>query len=273
MSDLVLSKNQQALSLFTDGGRFDMAQRAAAALAASTLVPTDYRGNVSNCLIALELANRMEQSPFMVMQNMVPIQGRPSWSSTFIIASMNSCGRFDPLEFEFEKRGKKKVAYKDQKAEEIEDIACRAVTVSKLTGKPVFGTWVSMEMAVLEGWYTKAGSKWKTMPDQMLQYRAAAFFGRLHAPDILMGMQTADELYDISSITDSAPAGQIPKAEVVSDIDKMNQNIGKKEGKAPVVKKDPKPEPDPEPDPLPDQTDELPPEGEVEQDPENEELI
>lgn len=31
----------------------------------------------------------------------------------------------------------------------------------------------------------------------MFRYRAAAFFGRLYAPDILMGMQSADEVVDV----------------------------------------------------------------------------
>lgn len=30
----------------------------------------------------------------------------------------------------------------------------------------------------------------------MLRYRAAAFFGRLHCPEILMGMQSQDEVID-----------------------------------------------------------------------------
>jgi hypothetical protein len=55
-------------------------------------------------------------------------------------------------------------------------------------------------MASAEGWATKAGSKWKTMPELMLRYRAAAFFGRLYAPDILMGMQTAEEAADVVSV-------------------------------------------------------------------------
>jgi len=55
-------------------------------------------------------------------------------------------------------------------------------------------------MAAAEGWATKAGSKWKTMPELMLRYRAAAFFGRLYAPDILMGMQTAEEAVDVVSV-------------------------------------------------------------------------
>ena len=55
-------------------------------------------------------------------------------------------------------------------------------------------------MAKAEGWLTKTGSKWQTMPELMLKYRAAAFFGRLYAPEVLMGMQTAEEVIDITPI-------------------------------------------------------------------------
>jgi len=53
-------------------------------------------------------------------------------------------------------------------------------------------------MAVDEGWYNRKGSKWKTMPDLMLRYRSASFLGKLYAPECLMGMQTVEELHDIS---------------------------------------------------------------------------
>jgi len=35
------------------------------------------------------------------------------------------------------------------------------------------------------------------MPELMLRYRAAAFFGRLYAPEILNGMHTVDENQDL----------------------------------------------------------------------------
>ena len=33
----------------------------------------------------------------------------------------------------------------------------------------------------------------------MLKYRAAAFFGRLYAPEIMMGLYSADEVVDIAA--------------------------------------------------------------------------
>ena len=47
-----------------------------------------------------------------------------------------------------------------------------------------------------DGWHGKDGSKWKTMPEVMLKYRAAAFFARTECPEALMGVQTTDEIID-----------------------------------------------------------------------------
>lgn len=164
---------------------FEHAQRVAKMLATSDLIPSNYKGKVENCLIALEMANRIGASPMMVMQNLHIIQGRPSWSSPFIIASLNNCGRFQPLRFrQIGEPGTDSYGYE-------------AVTKDK-TGNELVGPAVTWAMVKAEGWLAKAGSKWKTMPDLMFRYRAAAFFGRLYAPDILMGMQAADEVVDVS---------------------------------------------------------------------------
>ena len=160
--------------------QFEHAQRIAKVLSSSDLVPTTYKNNVANTLVALEMANRMGASPLMVMQNLHIIHGRPSWGSSFIIASLNSCGRFSTLRFVGDSN------------------KCKAVATDKQTGEVLEGPTVSLEMAKAEGWLTKTGSKWITMPELMLKYRAAAFFGRLFAPEVLMGMQTTEEIVDIT---------------------------------------------------------------------------
>jgi exonuclease I len=35
------------------------------------------------------------------------------------------------------------------------------------------------------------------MPELMFRYRAAAFFGRLHTPEIMMGLQSREEVIDV----------------------------------------------------------------------------
>jgi hypothetical protein len=170
-------------SSFSDATSFEHAQRVAKMLSSSDLVPAAYKGNVQNAMIALEMANRMGASPLMVMQNLNIIQGKPSFGSSFIIGAINSCGKFS-AELDFEVSGSG------------ETLSCYAFTFNRM-GKKVSGPTVTMEMAKLEGWLTKPGSKWKTMPELMIRYRAAAFFGRLYCPEIMMGMQSSEELVDI----------------------------------------------------------------------------
>lgn len=179
------SKNQTGIEVFSNGQNFELAQRMAKALMTSDLVPKQYQNNLPNTLIALEMANRIGATPLMVMQHLNIIQGRPSWGSSFLISAVNSCGRYEPLRYEIENEGN------------IDKMRCRAISKDKKSGEVLVGSWVSMQMAKDEGWLQKSGSKWKTMPELMIRYRAAAFWSRLYAPDITMGMQTAEEVIDV----------------------------------------------------------------------------
>lgn len=165
---------------FNSQGSWELANRIGKAFAASSLVPAQYQGNVANCIVALEMANRMGASPLMVMQNLYIVHGNPGWSSKFLIACFNQCGRFSAMRYDWN----------------ADRSACRAWTIEKSTGERIDGPLVSVEMAKAEGWSTKGGSKWKTMPELMLMYRAAAFLIRTYAPEISMGLRTDDEIID-----------------------------------------------------------------------------
>lgn len=210
---------------FGDLASFEFLQRTSRAFANSTMVPTAYQAMVtkgygdratvepnpaaiSNCMIALDMAQRMNANPLMIMQNLHIIEGRPSWSSQFIIAAINNCGKFSPLRFDlqwldeidatystFEWEDRKKVEKKHKVR--IKNARCVAWAIEKATGERLESAPVTMEMAVNEGWFGKNGSKWKSMPDLMMRYRSAAFFGRIYAPELLMGLPTAEELQDV----------------------------------------------------------------------------
>ena len=210
---------------------FELMQRAAKLLCSSTLVPTQYRaviekidryGNITdrkenpnalaNAVVALNMAQRMGADPLMIMQNLFVIEGRPSWSSQFIVAAINSCGKFSPLRFALRELGEKEVerieTFWENKQRQtrtvkvsVTDRECIAWAMERETGERLESPPVTMEMAVMEGWYTKTGSKWQTMPDVMLRYRAASFFGRLYAPELLMGLRTVEEVHDIIDIS------------------------------------------------------------------------
>lgn len=174
---------------FFDLQGFELLQRVAKAFATSTLVPVQYQGNISNCMIALNLSERLHADALMVMQNLYIVHGNPGWSSKFLIASVNTCGRYESLRYEW--RGE----------EGKPNYGCRAWTIERTTGEKLFGIWVDWKMVKAEGWDAKNGSKWRTMQDQMFIYRAAAFWQRAYAPEISMGLHTSEELQDTYDAT------------------------------------------------------------------------
>jgi len=189
MTDSALTTARPS-SIYAGMEAFDNAQRIAKSLASSTLVPQQFQGQqgYANCLVALEIAGRMNLSPLQVMQNLHIIHGRPSWSSQFIIALINGCGRFEPLQYRVTGKG--------------DDLACQCVAKEISTSSDLEGPTVTMAMAKAEGWATKSGSKWRTMPDLMIRYRAAAMWGRLYIPDLLVGIShSQEEVMDIEPIT------------------------------------------------------------------------
>lgn len=164
---------------------FELLQRMSKAFGASDLVPQQYRNNISNCMIALDLASRIGAAPLLVMQNLYIVHGTPGWSAKFLIATINQCGRFSSLRYEWKGEAGKP------------DFGCRAWAIETATGERLDGIWVTWAMVKAEGWDGKSGSKWKTMPDQMFVYRAAAFWQRAYAPELGMGLQTVEDLHDV----------------------------------------------------------------------------
>lgn len=244
MSNLQVATAQQTqpLSAFSSENAFVSVQRMAKALCSSTLVPDSYRGeaNLGNCIIALELSQRIGASVMAVMQSMVPIHGKPTWSAAFLIATVNSCGRFTPMRFRWV--GK----------EGTDEWGCRAFAVEREGNLELVGALVTIGMAKAEGWYSKNGSKWKTMPEQMLQYRAAAFWTRAYAPEIALGMHTAEE------IADTPQAQEVVRPTVVDVTPTPPEPKARKKKAEPeaiaVAEPVPAPEPQPEPTPAPVET-------------------
>lgn len=154
-------------------------------LSQSTMVPQSYQGNPSNCLIALEQAARMNCSPLMVMQQLYVVKGKPSWSGQACSMIVNGCGLFDSVKLNYVgERGK-------------DSWGAYVSAIRKEDGAEVVGTTVDMTMVKAEGWTSNA--KWKSMPEQMLGYRAYAFFARLHCPNALSGFHTEGEIEDIDN--------------------------------------------------------------------------
>ena len=185
-SEITTQSVEGESSIYKNTDSFEFAQRQAKSLCESNLVPISYQGQkgLPNCLVALEMSKRMNLSPLTVMQNLNIIHGRPTWSAQFISSQIMGCGRFENFDYLVKGEG------------ETLEVQCIAKRVEDQ--KIIKGTAVSMKMARLEGW-TK-NPKYTSMPELMLRNRASTFFGRQYIPDLLLGVQTSEEVVDIQPL-------------------------------------------------------------------------
>jgi hypothetical protein len=170
-----------------DPSRFEHSWRLAGMFHASGMVPKHL--NREACMVGVQMAEQLNLNPLMVLQNIYSVHGTIGWSSKFLIALANRSDAF-------------KGAIQWTVAGTGRDMAVTAWAVHADTDERVEFT-VSMATAQAEGW-TK-NSKYKTMPELMLRYRAAALLVRLYAPETLMGLPMADEVRDVRAAAAPPP--------------------------------------------------------------------
>lgn len=169
------------------------------------LVPDNYRNKPEDCTIAIDIANRNGMSPLSVMQNLYVVKGKPTWSGQACIAMLRASKEYEHV---------KPVMVGERNTD---GWGCYFKAIDKSDGEVAKGTLVTIQMAKDEGWYSKPGSKWPTMPEQMLQYRAAAFFARIYMPNALMGFSVEGEAEDISPVPVQAPPDPFSNAKVTQE--------------------------------------------------------
>lgn len=180
-----IAKAQAERAKLPEERRFELEQRKGKLLASSDIIPKHFQGKLANCIVAIELAERMGFHPLMVMQNCAIIHGKPSWSAQFLIGLINHSNQFTRLHYVF------------TGSSSNDSWGCYVKTTDKATGEELKGPEVTIAIAKAEGWFSKDGSKWRTMPQLMLTYRAAAFFARTYCPELAMGLQTEAEVEDV----------------------------------------------------------------------------
>lgn len=189
------------------------------------MVPKQYQGNPAAFLIAYEIAQKTGETCLSVMQNLSVIQGRPGWSSKYMIGKINSSGKYrgglrfclsDPdasstnveyVEWQWDHAKNKNMPAK--KSMQIFNRSCYAYAYDIRTGEEVRGITVDYVMAIKEGWFNKSGSKWQTMGPVMLQYRAASFFASFYTPELLFGVPSVEEIQD-GIVLEEQPPIQAP---------------------------------------------------------------
>jgi hypothetical protein len=159
----------------------------ARAFADSKMVPEHFKKSVGDCYIAINLAHRYGMEPWMLMQEMYIIQGRPMMSGKLATAILNN-SLAEPLRPTY--------AGKDDD---------REIT---LTGRPEGSAPLSVTLKVKDA--KTANEQWKKNPDQMLMYAAARMWGRRYTPDLILGIVFDDEeITSGATLVPSAPTTPI----------------------------------------------------------------
>lgn len=215
----VSNPSETHLDYLNNPDLFSHMMAVAEVFAKSEQVPQHYRGKPNDCFITLEMAHRCKANPMMFFQNTYVVYGKPGMMATLAIALINTSGLFDGG-IQYETEGS------DDPFDKSYRVRCYAYR--KRDGERVSGPWIDWPTVQNEGWDQNKGSKWKTMPGLMFQYRAATWFGRTVCPEVLMGMRTLDELEDVGTqiedaeyqvidqSSDDLPAGKVrmsPKRE------------------------------------------------------------
>lgn len=183
---------------------FDEAWRVAKVLAASDLVPKDYKDKPENCLVAMQWGADVGLPGLQALQNIAVINGRPSiWgdAAKALVLNNPAC---DDIEEWMEGDGEKMVA----------------VCVAKRKNKRPVEQRFSVDDAKKAGLWGKQGP-WQNYPKRMLQMRARGFALRDAFPDALRGLVLAEEAQDfvekeINPLPESAasrPARTVPALE------------------------------------------------------------
>ncbi len=187
-------------------------------LSKSPLLPTAFQNNAGSVMIALNMAQRLRMDPLMVCQNIVIVHGNAALSGKFAIALLNRSPKYRRIEYRY-------VNGKDYTGG-IQVVGHRSDDPDDK--HPDYGTPITLDMARAEGW--SSNKKWQTMPEQMMRYRAAAFFARAFVPEELLGMQTAEELEDVEiseTVRNVTPKIKVAKL-AANEHEQVEQDVSEK---------------------------------------------
>jgi hypothetical protein len=193
----------------------------AQALAGADLVPKHFRSKPANCFIALDIANRLGAGALEVMQALYVVHGMPAFKASYCIAMANRSGLYKGgLQFKTDRSDPKNLS-----------VMCFGVRVD--TGETVSKT-VDMAMARAEDWTSNA--KYKSIPETMLEYRAATAFIRRECPEVLLGMPTEDEAMAPRMVEATLIEETVLEAEDLTDtLNEAIEAAAEEKGKAEVV--------------------------------------
>lgn len=162
-------------------------------LSKSQLVPERWRGKPGDIFIMAVQARELGIEPVAATRLTYVVRGEPALKAEAVIGLVNRYAGM-ASEIMFEERGELM----------SNDYAVRAYAISAKTGERLYGIWVGMDMVIAEKWGESKKWGWPHNPKydtpfraQMLRYKSAAFWARLYAPQVTMGMMIDQEIEDM----------------------------------------------------------------------------
>lgn len=182
-------------------------------VSASGLAPKDMQ-KPETLLVAIEMGLEVGLPPMQAIQNIAVINGRPGLWGDAVPGLVRSSGKQEWYKQEkIGTPGKEDYGYK---------------VTSKRKGDPNFiETTFTVADAKKASLWGKAGP-WTFYPDRMLLNRARTFNARDNYPDVLKGLQTAEELQDTNF--------EVMESKPLTDGDKTNR-LAEKLANKPEVEK------------------------------------
>ena len=171
------TSNNQALAFLHDGAALDHRYRLAKAFSMSGMVPGHFQGKPEACLVAMLYAEQLGEHPMLLFQEMSVINGRPNTSARFAISRANKSGLLQGP-----------ISWKSKGAGDALEVTASATL--RETGEVITAT-VSMKEAAADGW--TRNPKYRSIPEQMLRWRAATRLINLYMPEVLFGLGVREE--------------------------------------------------------------------------------
>jgi hypothetical protein len=171
------TSNNQALAFLHDGAALDHRYRLAKAFSMSGMVPPHFQGKPEACLVAMLYAEQLGEHPMLLFQEMSVINGRPNTSSRFAISRANKSGLLQgPITWKAKGQG--------------DALEVTATATMRETGEVITAT-VTMKEAIADNWVKNP--KYRSIPEQMLRWRAATRLINLYIPEVLFGLGVREE--------------------------------------------------------------------------------
>lgn len=251
-------------SVYFNLALFEQVQRVAIMFSKSTMIPEHFRGNIGNCMIALNYAYRLKADEFMVFQCLYEVHGRPGIEGKLVEAIINASNKYsEPLQYEWLDPEDKIVArHIVLNHKEFKAFGCQTFSVDAKSGQRVDGPKITWELIKAKGWYDRKGpdgtlesNNWRTMPEMMFYYRAASWFSNKNCPELKLGMHTVEELEDIVELRPRENGAYAISDSVAALNEKIKQPASTDEQKSDIYKaqeikleSEEKPESGPDPD-------------------------